>query len=829
MKKEVYMIDKVYVTNFVKRYLPPMSEILMLKEPYRTPAVIMEDIDCDKIPEIIAAYKVQGKCYIIILKNYNNFWYTAANIKGDGYDINYLAAEPFTNKSCKDLIVGWQIGSIWAKLNLWKGTARGLKSIIKDEIYYSKIEVEDMPGENGKNGKVEIALWRHETGEAYNIEIYRWEKGQLTAAKDVYPYYFKKVVNFYKDKVKEMPEAAFYWYYLADAQFKANMPEEALQSIGKAIELNMSYPPKEDLIKLEKRILSKSKEKTVKLHPASIKTSSGVKWGYIDDNGEFVIQPKYEEAENFQSNGLATVKEGGFYGVIDEREEYRLKPKYDSINGFSENRIIVVDKGEFKVIDENGKEITSRGYDFISGYNEGRAFFGIKGPGENIIYGYLDREGREVIPAQYENVEDFKQGKAVVKIKENQYALINTSGQVLHNYNYAFVGMPGDGLLTFQKDITGKYGFIDEKGNVVIEPKYSIAQSFVKDRAVVNVSEDYKNKYGLIDKKDNFIIKPEYNDINPLGEDRFAVGLAIDKEKPYLGSRYALADNKGNYLTDFIYSNVLNYEKGLASANDNKNTFFINKSGNIVRDLPIIEEKGTMSFEGELIQVNVDYRMYYLDKKGKIVWKSNTTIPLNDRYKVIEKKFKPNENYLVYYPEIQGIEDKRKEKRINDDLKRLSQVKEIDSNKELDYSYTGDFTISMFKKNLLVIKLLGYQYSFGAAHGMSTETYLHIDLKKGKIYKLKDLFKENSNYIKVISDIIKDMIKKDPNYSYVWTENYTGIKEDQPFYVTEDALNIYFYPYEIAPYAAGFPTFKIPYKDIMNIIDKKGNFWRSFN
>ncbi|GEN35861.1 hypothetical protein ADA01nite_33210 [Aneurinibacillus danicus] len=43
----------------------------------------------------------------------------------------------------------------------------------------------------------------------------------------------------------------------------------------------------------------------------------------------------------------------------------------------------------------------------------------------------------------------------------------------------------------------------------------------------------------------------------------------------------------------------------------------------------------------------------------------------------------------------------------------------------------------------------------------------------------------------------------------MWLEQYKGIKPDQPFYVTGDALHLYFYPYEIAAYAAGFLRFPV--------------------
>ncbi|WP_414437398.1 RsiV family protein [Clostridium cochlearium] len=199
-----------------------------------------------------------------------------------------------------------------------------------------------------------------------------------------------------------------------------------------------------------------------------------------------------------------------------------------------------------------------------------------------------------------------------------------------------------------------------------------------------------------------------------------------------------------------------------------------------------------------------------------------------NKYKILEKKYRPNKDYLVYYPEISGMEDSQ-EKEVNKKLQELSNVKYIPANAQLDYNYFGDFLVEFFKKNLLVLELNGYIYYFGAAHGIPTKVYPHIDLTSGRFYELEDLFKKDSDYVKVISDIINYQIEHDEQYSYVFPDAFKGIKKNQPFYVGKDALYIYFEPYEIAPYAAGFPTFKIPYKEIMSIIDTKGGFWKSFN
>jgi Protein of unknown function (DUF3298)./KWG Leptospira. len=580
---------------------------------------------------------------------------------------------------------------------------------------------------------------------------------------------------------------------------------------------------------IRRRSPSRRKNRAVKLHLAPVKLANGVKWGYIDNKGDFAIKPKYDFAYSFGENGIAIVKEKNFYGIVDQLGRYVLQPKYDSIDEFSEGRAAAVYKDIFKVIDESGKELTNKPYTFIGRFKEGRATASVTDMQGKSLYGYLDREGNEAVPLKYEYVGDYNNGKAVVKISDNQYALIGLNGQILKIYRYAFVGEIGDGLLAFKQSDDGKFGYMDVDGNIVIQPKYTAAQSFSKGRAIVNISESYSNGYGLIDEKGNYIMMPQYNDINLLGDNRVAVGRAIDKDQPYLGSKFAIADTDGKFLTDFIYNGVLNYKDGFASAFNDKYTFFIDKNGKVAKNLPMVSGSGTLYFEGDLIKADVDHRVSYLDKVGNIVWKQDTIIPLNNQYFVKEEKYKSNKDYLVYYPQIQGIKDINAQNSANNKLKELSQVKPIDSNVQLDYNYFGDFSIELFKKNLLIMELWGYNYPFGAAHGMPTRSYAHVDLESGKLYELKDFFKKNSNYVKVLSDIIEKQIKNNEEYSYVWLDSYKGIKEDQPFYVTEDALYIYFYPYDIAPYAAGFPTFKIPFEDIISIIDVNGEFWRAFN
>ena len=821
-------MDEINI-QFINQFLPPDAKLLWLDEQSRRPAVITADLDGDLTQEIAVAYRWLDKNQIVVIKWFDGYWQPISNIEGKGYGITYLNSAPITGKKTQNLVIGWQLGAIYSQLDILEWTNHNFKSLLQNDFYFSEIEVANMATKDGLDKKYEIALWTHDTGDAYIVEVYQWNGETLKAYPEAYPYYFTKVADYYKKQIMKLPDAAFYWYYLADAQAKSLQYNKALNSIESAIKLNSTYPSLETLVELLDTILTKLNN-DLHLYPAAMKTAEGTKWGYINKDGSFVIKPQYDSAMNFQDNGLAIVVKRNLSGIIDRYGRFIVPLKYSSITPFSEGRAAVIDDSGFGVIDIRGQVITSSSYSYIGKYQDDRAVFNNMKAQGSYLYGYLYRQGGEAIPMQYLSANDFKDGQALVQIKENHFALIGHNGETLFSYNYTSVNNPGDGLLSFQAEPNGQYGYIDVNGSIIIQPQYSVALPFSNERAVVNISADISNKYGLIDKQGHFIIEPIYNAINPIGEDRVALGRAINPEAPYIGSKYAIADMKdGNLLTDFIYTNISNYDKGYVSVTDDSNTFFLDENGEVAKSLPIVKGNGTLSFEGDLIKSNIDYRVYYMNKDGKVLYQQNKVITLNNQYKVIEVKYNPHKNYLVYYSQIAGVANENIQRSINEKLKLLSQVKPIAYLLPLDYDYSGDFSIVFFKKSLLVLELDSYQYYFGAAHGMPTQFYPIINLISGQFYELKDLFKADSNYVKVLSDIISEQIKNDPQYSYIFTDEYKGITENQLFYAKENALYIYFTPYEIAPYAAGFRTFRIPYTEIMSIIDRESEFWRAYH
>jgi len=104
-----------------------------------------------------------------------------------------------------------------------------------------------------------------------------------------------------------------------------------------------------------------------------------------------------------------------------------------------------------------------------------------------------------------------------------------------------------------------------------------------------------------------------------------------------------------------------------------------------------------------------------------------------------------------------------------------------------------------------------YQYT-GGAHGITERRAYNIDLKSGELLPLTAMFKPGYDYKAVIEQEIKRQIALNPEVYFKGEQGFKGLNKEQGYYLDGENLVLYFSQYEIAPYAAGIPEFKIPLK-----------------
>lgn len=341
------------------------------------------------------------------------------------------------------------------------------------------------------------------------------------------------------------------------------------------------------------------------------------RYGYINREGEYIIRPIFEDGGDFVG-GIAPVKINGKWAYIDKNLNFITKPKYDGAESFYMpdyiNRYFNMsytkakDKKESKtgkdIYNKNVPEDTIEETDTViersdDDYDtEGKSL-------EELINEIEDSksEDRSKIHNKLEDGEN-KQDNEL----SNENELKNKYNKWLNETRAAVV------------KIGEKYGYIDNKGNILIEAKYDTARNFSEDYAVVGIEDDLHSgyyEYAYIDKKGDFISEERYEDAYPFSE-----GLAC----VMINGKYGYIDTNGDIAIQPKYEACSNFNEGFASVMLKSKYGYIDTSGNILPIEGKLDYHYDLAFpfhNGLALVITGSYRFgiwYYIDTSGNIVY-----------------------------------------------------------------------------------------------------------------------------------------------------------------------------------------------------------------
>ncbi|WP_066633020.1 DUF3298 and DUF4163 domain-containing protein [Desulfolucanica intricata] len=173
----------------------------------------------------------------------------------------------------------------------------------------------------------------------------------------------------------------------------------------------------------------------------------------------------------------------------------------------------------------------------------------------------------------------------------------------------------------------------------------------------------------------------------------------------------------------------------------------------------------------------------------------------------------------VSYPQIQGLKNKEIQEKINELIRKQIAALIPKEGCDVYEEILGVYEVKLNKKGILSIRFEFYTFPKQAANGLTVVKSITANLETGEIYQLHDLFKINSDYKILISNMIKEQIKEK---DLPLINEFQGITDYEEFYLTENALVIYFQLYEYTPHSVGIPEFEIPYTKIKNLINDRG-------
>jgi hypothetical protein len=240
-------------------------------------------------------------------------------------------------------------------------------------------------------------------------------------------------------------------------------------------------------------------------------------WTLFDDQGN-IIKEGFEAIRigEYRNGAAVFQKSENTYGLLNlSGDVISLFYNNDKMH-FGDCRDGLIKKkdknGLFGLVDISGDWVISPDYDFIDA--SGNSYFndGLCPVGKNEKKGYIDRNGNLSIDYKFDNAYDFLNGAAIVKL-DSLIGVIDKNGDwiaepIYEAYSYRYGGTD---LIGLKKD--GKIGFIDSKGNVVIDFKFyggpvkgSIFTytTFSEGKAIVYLK---KNEYGIIDGGGNILFR----------------------------------------------------------------------------------------------------------------------------------------------------------------------------------------------------------------------------------------------------------------------------------------------------------------------------------
>ena len=372
---------------------------------------------------------------------------------------------------------------------------------------------------------------------------------------------------------------------------------------------------------------------------------SADKWGVINQDGEYVINPSYQEMivipDKTKDVFICT------YDVDDTTGTYKTKAlnkdneeiftQYEQIlpiENFDENENLWYEQDVLKVM-QNGK------------------------------YGLINLNGKQILPCEYDNITVIQGIENSLIIEKNgQKGLCNDSGSVLIEPQYTEIKNLGetykDGYITVNSE--GKYGVISATKQQILENKFDeIKQTYLGSNYLVieggkeklvnssgetlieNGFDDIKsnttrgvifvlnNLYGEMSTSGEILIEAKYQDLKQVKE-----GIYIAKQN----DKYGIIDESTQEKLPFSYTGITYNDKAnlFVAEDENFQTSIIDKDYN-VKLIGILVDITTDYIR---MRINDEYKYYNLNCEeisSTEALKDNTLFlkKENDKYGYVDK------------------------------------------------------------------------------------------------------------------------------------------------------------------------------------------------
>ena len=381
------------------------------------------------------------------------------------------------------------------------------------------------------------------------------------------------------------------------------------------------------------------------------------KFGVINNEGENVITPQYDEIiaipNNLKPVFVCTYDVNDAEGtyktkVVNDKNEEILSgyEKIEAIDNYDskqniwyEDNILRVSKdGKYGLIDFEGKEILACDYDEITALTSIKNEFLVKKAG-NI--GLVNEKGQTIIPVQYKEIRTLKEeyNSEYIIINENdQYGVISTTGTILVEPKYEEVKYinTSEGFAVKESGVWKLFN--NSSKTITIDGGFDDIVEFKND----NITVIKDGKYGIINSNKEEKIAPQYEDL------KYAFSIYYIAKKD---GKYGIINLENEEIVPFDFINMVYIEKAGFIQADKSETESIIFDNNLGQKLSGIVAE--INLENGYIKMYTDseykyYNFKFEEKNASDLLISNTLYlsKKDGKYGYVDKEGKKVIDYI---------------------------------------------------------------------------------------------------------------------------------------------------------------------------------------
>lgn len=421
-----------------------------------------------------------------------------------------------------------------------------------------------------------------------------------------------------------------------------------------------------------------------------IKVEKDGKYGYINSDGKFVLDPIYKDATNFQGN-YAMVKttanvngtESEVYQLIDNKGNVKAQSEYPTdIEYISEYNIWVINKqlynSSLKKLSSDKVKVEYQNYGYLSWEDVNEKSAGIMNTSGKVTYTYNYENGEDYlfVTPSYTN-STLSERYCITNINNKKYAIVNCdTGKLVYDYTENYISDQDNNI--FQVSKSNLWEFISlvyvQDNKIAYQTNSKNVDLIYYDAGYVQIRDedkDYDNKYSFLDVKTGNIssTRPssnsdtnvnhetnEWEELTGITKKSCGNGFGLVKgEKEILPCEW----NSIDYFGTLLYQYLTSKGKDYVMAKKDQKTYIVDlKKG-----------KSVVEFNSSSIQDNkTSTFIYYKDSS------TNEIIIYN---LITGKTIKiDSQNKLIVYPNYITIEENNKTNYYNTNLKLIYSTEE---------------------------------------------------------------------------------------------------------------------------------------------------------